>query len=159
MKRKLFIGNDWVAGKSGKHIDCIDPASGEVFDSVPAGGPADIDAAVSAARQAFDRGWKRTTGAERAKILRAISAGITANRERLAALETRDNGKPLPESFVDVDTIARIYEMYAGLAEGLDARGEEALDLPGDAIRSTVAYRPIGVVGMITPWNLSLIHI
>ena len=156
MKRKLFIGNDWVAGKSGKHIDCIDPASGEVFDSVPAGGPADIDAAVSAARQAFDRGWKRTTGAERAKILRAISAGITANRERLAALETRDNGKPLPESFIDVDTIAQIYEMYAGLAEGLDARGEEALDLPGDAIRSTVAYRPIGVVGMITPWNFPL---
>ena len=96
--------------------------------------PVEIDAAVIAARKAFDGGWKRTTGAERAKVLRAISAGITANRDRLAALETRDNGKPLPESFVDVDTIAQIYEMYAGLAEGLDARGEEALDLPGDAI-------------------------
>ena len=156
MERGHFIGNAWVAGQSGKRIDCIDPATAEIFDSVPAGGPVEIDAAVTAARKAFDGGWKRTTGAERAKVLRAISAGITANRDRLAALETRDNGKPLPESFVDVDTIAQIYEMYAGLAEGLDARGEEALDLPGDAIRSTVAYRPIGVVGMITPWNFPL---
>ncbi len=156
MERGHFIGNATVAGRSGERIACIDPASGEVFDSVPAGNAADVDAAVAAARSAFDAGWKRTTGAERAEILRAISERIMANRDRLAALETRDNGKPLPESLIDVDTIAQIYAMYAGLAEGLDARGEEVLDLPGEAMRSTVAYRPVGVVGMITPWNFPL---
>ncbi|MCB2093776.1 MAG: aldehyde dehydrogenase family protein [Rhodobacteraceae bacterium] len=156
MDRGLFIGSAFIAGRSGKRIQCIDPATGEPFDSVPAGNAADVDAAVSAARKAFDSGWKRTSGAERAKVLREISKGINANRDGLAALETRDNGKPLAESYIDVDTIAQIYEMYAGLAEGLDAKGEEAVDLPGEAMKSTVAYRPIGVVGMITPWNFPL---
>jgi betaine-aldehyde dehydrogenase len=156
MERGHFIGNAAAEGTSGRRIACIDPASGEAFDSVPAGTAADIDAAVTAARRAFDAGWKATTGAERAKILRAISERITANRDRLAALETRDNGKPLAEAYYDVDTIVQIYAMYAGLAEGLDARGEEALDVPGGAFRTTVAYRPIGVVGMITPWNFPL---
>lgn len=156
MKRKLFIGNAWVAGATGKYIDCIDPASGEVIDSVTAGGPADIDAAVTAARNAFEGGWKSTSGAERAKILWAIAAGITANRDPLAELETRDNGKPLPESYIDVDTIAQIFEMYAGMADALDERGEEKLDIPGEAMDSSVTWRPVGVVGMITPWNFPL---
>lgn len=156
MQSMHFIGNARVAGQSGKTIDCVDPATGEVFATIPAGGAAEIDAAVGAARKAFDGGWKATTGAERAKILRAIAKAITENRDKLAAIETRDNGKPLAEAYYDVDTIVQIYDMYAGLAEGLDARGEEALDVPGGAFRTTVSYRPIGVVGMITPWNFPL---
>jgi betaine-aldehyde dehydrogenase len=150
-----FINNDASAGTPGARIDCIDPSTGQVFDSVAAGTAADIDAAASAARAAFPA-WKNTTGAERAKHLRAISKGILAQRDTLAALETRDNGKPLAESYIDVDTIARIYDMYAGMAEDLDARGEEVVDLPKGAITATVAYRPVGVVGMITPWNFPL---
>lgn len=156
MSSAHFIANAWVAGASGRTIDCVDPATGEVFDRIAAGGAAEIDAAVAAARKAFEGGWKATTGAERAKILRAIAKAITENRDRLAAIETRDNGKPLAEAYYDVDTIVQIYDMYAGLAEGLDARGEEALDVPGGAFRTTVSYRPIGVVGMITPWNFPL---
>ena len=155
MSHGHFIGNDWRAGGSGKTIDCIDPATAERFDSIAAGNAEDIDAAVNAARRAFE-GWKATTGTERAGILRAISAAITANRDRLAEIETRDNGKPLPESFIDVDTIAQIFAMYADMAEELDARGEEAVNLPGGAMRTTVAYRPVGVIGMITPWNFPL---
>jgi len=151
-----FIGNAWVAGQSGRTIDCVDPSTGEIFDHLPAGGAAEIDAAVGAARRAFDGGWKATTGTERAGILRAIAKAITENRDRLAAIETRDNGKPLAEAYYDVDTIVQIYDMYAGLAEGLDARGEEAVDVPGGAFHTTVSYRPIGVVGMITPWNFPL---
>lgn len=156
MQSMHFIGNARVAGQSGKTIDCVDPATGEVFATIPAGGAAEVDAAVTAARRAFDGGWKATSGADRAKILRAIAKAITENRDKLAAIETRDNGKPLAEAYYDVDTIVQIYDMYAGLAEGLDARGEEALDVPGGAFRTTVSYRPIGVVGMITPWNFPL---
>lgn len=150
MARRHFIGNEWVQGHSGKRIDCIDPATEEVFDSVPAGNAADIDAAVKAARKAFEGGWKHTTGAERARILRRISEGIVVKRDQLAELETRDNGKPLPESYIDVDTIAQIYAMYAKLAEELDVAGEEVVHVPGEAMKTTVAYRPIGVIGMIT---------
>lgn len=155
MTRGHFIANAWQAGSAGKRIDCIDPATAEAFDSIAAGTAEDVDAAVNAARRAF-AGWKSTTGAERARILRAISAAIAADRDRLAAIETRDNGKPLPESFIDVDTIAQIFAMYADMAEELDARGEEPVDLPGGAMKTTVAYRPVGVVGMITPWNFPL---
>ncbi|WP_119462060.1 aldehyde dehydrogenase family protein [Rhodospirillaceae bacterium SYSU D60014] len=153
---KIYIGNEWLSAKSGKEIDCIDPASEEVFARIPAGSAEEIDQAVAAARAAFSGPWRETTGRERAVILRAIAEGIRQNREALAALETRDNGKPLPESFIDVDTIAQIFDMYAGMAEELDARGEEVLEVPGDAMRTTVAYRPIGVIGMITPWNFPL---
>ncbi len=155
MQSMHFIGNDWFAGTTGKTFDCVDPATGQVFATLPAGGAAEVDAAVTAARQAFE-GWKATTGTARARILRAIARAITANRDRLASLETRDNGKPLAEAYVDVDTIAQIYDMYAGLAEDMDGRGEEAVAVPGGAFRTTVAYRPIGVVGMITPWNFPL---
>lgn len=156
MEAVHFINNAWFAGQSGRSIDCIDPATGQVFERIAAGGAAEIDAAVAAARRAFDGGWKHTTGVERAKILRAISAGIRANRDKLGAIETRDNGKPLPESYIDVDTIAQIFDMYAALAEQLHKRGEEVLDLPGSAIKTSVTYRPVGVVAMITPWNFPL---
>lgn len=156
MKPAHFIGGAWVAGQSGKTIDCVDPSTEEVFDRVPAGAAAEVDAAVAAARKAFDGGWRQTTGAQRAAILRAVAKGIADNRERLAALETRDNGKPLAESYIDVDTIAAIFDMYAKLAEELDGRGEEEVPGAAAAFRTTVAYRPIGVVGMITPWNFPL---
>ncbi|MDR0808462.1 MAG: aldehyde dehydrogenase family protein [Gemmobacter sp.] len=155
MSRGHFIGNARHPGGSGKKIDCIDPATAMTFDSIAAGSAEDIDAAVCAARRAFTA-WKATTGAERARILRAISGAITANRDRLAEIETRDNGKPLPEAFIDVDTIAQIFAMYADMAEELDARGEEAVGPSGGAMKTTVAYRPVGVIGMITPWNFPL---
>ncbi|MBL0374329.1 aldehyde dehydrogenase family protein [Rhizobium sp. KVB221] len=156
MARGHFIGNVFRQGQSNTYLDCIDPATGEVFDSVAAGNAEDIDVAVKAARQAFEGGWRSTTGSQRGTILREIASSIVANRDRLAEIETRDNGKPLPESYIDVDTIAQIFEMYAGMAEDLDKKGEEVVELPGDAMKTTVAFRPIGVVGMITPWNFPL---
>lgn len=156
MARGHFIGNVFRQGQSNTHLDCIDPATGEIFDTIAAGNAEDIDIAVKAARQAFDGGWKSTTGSQRAVILREIARLIAVNRDRLAKIETRDNGKPLPESYIDVDTIAQIFEMYAGMAEDLDKKGEEIVDLPGDAMKTTVAFRPIGVVGMIAPWNFPL---
>lgn len=153
---RMYIGNDWLDAESSELIDCIDPASEQVFDTIPAAGAAEVDRAVTAARAAFTGPWRATTGKQRAAILRDIAEGIRGNREALAALETRDNGKPLPESYIDVDTIAQIFDMYSDMAEELDSRGEEPLSVPGDALRVTVAYRPIGVVGMITPWNFPL---
>lgn len=153
MPRKMLINNEWVSSGSGKSIACINPATEQEFESVPRGNGADVDAAVAAARKAFDSGWKDTTGAQRAALLRALAAGITARRDELAMQETLDNGKPLAESYFDVDTAVQIYEMYAEMAEELDKKGEEHIELPVDYLKAGVTYRPIGVIGMITPWN------
>jgi len=149
----MLINNEWVSSGSGKSIACINPATEQEFESVPRGNGADVDAAVAAARKAFDSGWKDTTGAQRAALLRALAAGITARRDELAMQETLDNGKPLAESYFDVDTAVQIYEMYAEMAEELDKKGEEHIELPVDYLKAGVTYRPIGVIGMITPWN------
>lgn len=153
MTRKMLINNKWVISKSGKSIACINPATEQEFESVPRGNGADVDAAVAAARKAFDTGWKDTSGAQRAALLRALATGITARRDELAMQETLDNGKPLAESYFDVDTAVQIYEMYAEMAEDLDKKGEENVELPVDYLKAGVTYRPIGVIGMITPWN------
>ena len=150
---KLLINNIWVASNSGATIACINPATEQKFGAVPKGNAQDVDAAVAAARAAFDGGWKGTTGAERAVLLRKLADGIIARRDELAKAETLDNGKPLAESFFDVDTAVQIYQMYAGLAEDLDKRGEESVELPVDYLKAGVTYHPIGVIGMITPWN------
>ena len=154
MARKLLINNNWADAGLGSTIACINPANEQEFDQIAAAGAEDVAAAVNAARAAFDGGWKKTTGTERAVLLRNFAQGVKNNRDKLAKYETLDNGKPLPESYFDVDTAIQIYEMYADMAEELDGgAGEEEVELPVDYLRSSVSYKGIGVIGMITPWN------
>lgn len=156
MQWKMLIGSDWVEAKSGETIDCINPATEEVFGQVPAGGRDEIARAASAAREAFEQGWGKSTGKERGAVLRGIAAGIRACKGELAKYETMDAGKPAAESDFAMDTAAEIYEMYAGMAEQLDARGQEDVAQPNDGLHTTVEYSPVGVVGMITPWNFPI---
>ncbi|MEM7122641.1 MAG: aldehyde dehydrogenase family protein [Pseudomonadota bacterium] len=149
----MLIENTWKGAATGRTIDCTNPADESVIASIPAANAEDVEQAVDAARRAFDGGWKQTDGKTRAAHLRRFAEGIKSRRDDLAQLETKDNGKPLPESYFDVDTATQIYEMYADLADQLDENGEEAVDLPDDFLRTTVAYRPVGAIGMITPWN------
>ena len=151
----MYIAGEWQQAASSDTLECIDPATGEVFDHIPDAGQADVDRAVRAASEAFV-GWRRMSGMDRAEILENIAHGIAARRHDLAKLETRDNGKPLAESFIDVDTIAAIFSMYAGMARDLDLRGEERIEGAGEAYRVSVSYQPVGVVGLITPWNFPL---
>lgn len=152
----MFVANEWVGAAGGRTIPCINPANEIEFDKVPAAGSEDVDAAVRAARAAFDGGWKRSNPAVRAELLRKFARNIRENRERLGELETMDNGKPLAEALYDVDTAAQIFEMYADLAEGFEGwRGTE-LKLPVDYLKTTVSYQPLGVVALITPWNFPI---
>ena len=151
MQWKMLIGADWVDAKSKETIDCVNPATEEVFGQVPAGGKEDVAKAAAAAREAFENGWGRTTGTERGRLLRGIAEGIRARKAELAKYETMDAGKPGPESDFAMDTAAQIYDMYAGLAEKLDVRGQQEVEQPNEGLRTTVEYSPVGVVGMITP--------
>lgn len=157
MQTELFINGAWVAPVQGGTLPVIDPATEEVFHHIPAATAADADAAVAAARAAFDRGpWPRLSGAERAVYLRAIAQGIRDRLPELARLEVRDNGKPLPEAEWDLGAAAGCFDFYAGLAEELD--GEvEAVALSDERFSSRVVREPVGVAVAIIPWNYPML--
>ncbi len=158
MRTRLFIDGRWVAPVRGGSFAVIDPATEAVIHQAPAGTAEDIDAAVAAARRAFDDGpWPRSSGAERGRVLKAIAEGIRSAAPGLARLEVLDNGKPLPEAEWDVGDAAGCFEFYAGLAEEMEAAGPEAIALPDARFTAKAVREPLGVAGAIIPWNYPLL--
>jgi acyl-CoA reductase-like NAD-dependent aldehyde dehydrogenase len=134
----LHIDGQWIPAASGDTFDVIDPATALPFHRVARGGPADIDRAVASARAAFDSGpWRRTTGAERADVLTRIADLIAARQDRLARIEARDNGKPLPEALWDIADTAGCFRYYADLARRRDTATEEEIALPAPEVTET----------------------
>ncbi|MEI2301489.1 aldehyde dehydrogenase family protein [Ensifer sp. MJa1] len=157
MQNKLFIDGQWIAPADGSMLPVIDPATEEVFHHIAAAGAAEAEAAVRAAREAFDNGpWPRLSGKERARYLRAMARGIRDRLPELARLETRDNGKPLPESEWDLADAAGCFEFYADLAEELDGEVEE-VKLADQRFVSKAVREPLGVAVAIVPWNYPLL--
>lgn len=158
MRDKLFIDGKWLAPAKGGTFDVVDPATEEVVHRAPAGTAQDIDAAVKAARRAFDDGpWPKLSGKERAAVLRRISDIILARKHDLARLEVIDNGKPMPEAVWDMEDTAGCFAFYAGLAEEMDDNPEEPIALAEPRFSSKVVREPIGVAGAIIPWNYPLL--
>lgn len=157
MKDKLYIDGQWVNAAQGQTLPVVNPATEEVFHHIPAATEADAEAAVQAARTAFDQGpWPRMRGAERAKVLRAMAAGIRARLPELARLEVMDNGKPLPEAEWDLADAAGCFDYYAGLAEELDGEVEH-IALADGRFTSKAVREPLGVAVAIVPWNYPLL--
>jgi len=155
---KLYIDGAFVAPRAGGHLEAINPATETSFARIAAGTAEDVDLAVRAARHAFDHGpWPQMAAADRAAALRRIAQGITDRLTEIAAVETRDNGKPLPESEWDVGDAAFVFSYYADLAESHEADGAQSIDLGDEAFSSTISTEPLGVVGAITPWNFPLL--
>src|SRR5436190_4447016 len=154
----LLIGGSWRAGSEGETWTHVRPATGEEIGSFAVASPADVDAAVKAARQAFDEGpWPRMRAGERTKILLRISAAIRANGEELAALLALDNSIPL--SFGSVyalssEVVADIFEHHAGWVDKLGGETLPAYQ-GGDHVTMTLR-EPVGVVGAVIPWNAPL---
>ena len=157
MEPKLFIDGRWCAGAGGGTIDVINPATERVFQQCAAGGAADIDTAVAAAKAAMEGAWRRTTGEDRAKLLRAIASAIEEKKQFLAEIEVMDNGKPLPEALGDIGDAAYCFNLYADYAEQLDVRQGEVIAVPDARFQSRVKYIPSGVAGLIVPWNYPLL--
>ncbi|MFT9256978.1 MAG: aldehyde dehydrogenase family protein [Acetobacter sp.] len=154
MQTELYINGQWVAPVLGGTLPVIDPATEQVFAQVAAGSAADIDRAVHAARAAFDHGpWPRMPGSERARYLRAFARAVRDRQDRLAALEVRDNGKPLPEADWDIADAAGCFDFYANLADELARTPQEPIELPDARFMSKAVREPLGVVGAIIPWN------
>ena len=152
---QLLVDGAWVDPRSGEHFDSLDPATGTVLASVAAGGAEDVDLAVAAARRAFDGGaWGTAVPErERAEKLFAIAALLRRDRDELARLETLDCGKPLEDAVWDVDEAAFMFEYYAGWATKITG------DIPpvGPEALSLIVKEPVGVCGLIVPWNYPLL--
>ncbi|URE38215.1 betaine aldehyde dehydrogenase [Musa troglodytarum] len=163
--RQLFIDGEWSEPLRGKRLPIINPATEESIGDIPAATVEDVELAVAAARRALTRSkgtdWARAPGAVRAKYLRAIAAKIIEKKSELALLESLDCGKPLDEAAWDmvhmVDDVAGCFEFYADLAEALDAKQRAPVSLPMQTFKCYILREPIGVVGLITPWNYPLL--
>jgi aldehyde dehydrogenase (NAD+) len=148
---RMLIGGEWVDAAAGDTFDSVDPFTGAPWATVPRAGPVDVDRAVRAARAAFDSGpWRRTTGAERARLMRRLAELIADNAERIAVVESTDNGKLIREMEGQLRGLADYYHYFAGAADKI--AGET---LPSDRPNYFIytLREPVGVVGAITPWN------
>jgi len=154
LRPQHYIDGRFVDAHATARIDVIDPATQEVIGAVADGDAADVDAAVAAARRAFDGGpWRDVTAQERGRILFRLAQVVRDQAAALAELETRDNGKPIAEAEADIADVATCFEYYGGLATKVHG---DVIPVPDDAL-SLALREPIGVAGQIIPWNYPLL--
>src|SRR5436853_4587976 len=152
---RLLIGGEWLEGS--KMFDTVNPATAEVLTQVAEASSDDVDRAVAAARQAFeDRGgaWRKLSASERGRLIWRLADLVEKNVDELAELETLDNGKPIFESRqVDMPMVVDVLRYYAGLATKIHG---ETVNTFETAFTYTLR-EPVGVVGLIIPWNFPLL--
>ncbi len=142
----LFIGGDFVAPRSGKYFDTINPAREEVLSSVALADGTDVDRAVKAARKAYTKVWSKLKASERGKYIYRIARILQERAREFAAIESLDGGKPIRESRdIDIPLAAAHFFYYAGWADKLEYA------FPGKR------PAPLGVAGQIIPWNFPLL--
>ncbi len=152
---RLLIDGQWVDGE--KKFDTINPGTGEVLTQIAEASSADLDVAVAAASQAFEDRcgpWRKLSASERGRLIWKLADLVEANIDELAELETLDNGKPIFESrYVDMPMVIDVLRYYAGLATKIHG---ETVNTFETAFTYTLR-EPVGVVGLIVPWNFPLL--
>ncbi|XAZ23402.1 aldehyde dehydrogenase family protein [Sinorhizobium sp. B11] len=152
----MLIDGRSVPAQSGETINRESPAHpGHIVGAIPKGSRADAEAAIAAARKAFDHGpWPKMTGGERARIMRRVADLIEANIEELATIEALEVGKAINQARDEMGFSASLWHYAAGHAQGLE--GETHNDMGANTL-GLVLREPAGVVGIITPWNFPLL--
>src|SRR6266853_5925250 len=152
---QLLIDGRWVHGA--KTFDTVNPATGEVLTQIAEGSGADVDRAVAAARRALedrDGPWRKMSASERGRLIWRLADLLEKNIDEFAELETLDNGKPIFESrYVDMPMVVDVLRYYAGLATKIHG---ETVNTFESAFTYTLR-EPVGVVGLIIPWNFPLL--
>ncbi|MED1066092.1 aldehyde dehydrogenase [Bacillus paralicheniformis] len=149
-----YINGRYFPSENGSTFDNINPATQEIIGSVAEGGKKEVDLAVAAARRALNGRWKNMTADERIRIIRKVGDIILERKDELARLETLDTGKPLSlSSNLDIPRAAFNFHFFADFMRGA---GTEAYQTDDLAINYAIR-RPVGVVGLINPWNLPLL--
>ncbi|MFF8830504.1 aldehyde dehydrogenase family protein [Streptomyces sp. NPDC015131] len=156
-QKTIHVGGEWRDAATGATREILDPADATTLAVVAEGGAEDTDAAIAAARAAFDEGpWPRTPVAERAALLRRVADLLQRDRESLGLLESRDAGKTLEEGRVDVDCVTDAFRYFADLVT--NESGGRVVDAGSPDVHSVVVHEPVGVCALITPWNYPLLQ-
>ena len=154
-KLRMYINGDWADPVSGDYFESFNPFTGKPWALVPRGGANDVDRAVGAAKQAFNSGeWPKLTPTARGHLLRRLGDLVAENAQHLAEMEVRDNGKLIAEMGMQLKYIPQWYYYFAGLADKI-----EGAVLPIDKADhfTYTTHEPLGVIGMIIPWNSPLL--
>jgi betaine-aldehyde dehydrogenase len=149
---KMVIGGGQVASASGETFDVVSPVDGKIIARVPKGAAEDVDRAVAAAQKAFDGEWHTWSQTRRGQTLARFAALIRDHAEELAQLESRNMGKPISSARWEIGAVANVMEYYGGAANKLMG---ETIPVSKPGFDFTLR-EPIGVVGLIVPWNFPL---
>jgi phenylacetaldehyde dehydrogenase len=159
--KKMLIGANWVDAVSGQRLDSHDPATGRVNGTIPRAAKADVDLAVKAAREAFDKGvWRNKTPDDRGRVLWRIAELIEANAQELIELESLDQGKPLYVAGAEIYGAAAQFRFFAGMCtkiEGETMQPSINYQPAGKRVIAHTLKEPLGVVAAIMPWNSPLV--
>ena len=152
---RMVIGGQAVDAADGQTFEIVNPATAKVIATAPLGGPADVDTAVIAARKAFDdpKGWSTWAAGKRGRTLAKLAALVKDHSEELAQLETRNTGKPISSARGEVVGASLVFDYYAGAANKIFG---ETIPVSKGGLDFTLR-EPIGVVGLIVPWNFPLL--
>jgi acyl-CoA reductase-like NAD-dependent aldehyde dehydrogenase len=152
---RMMIGGEQVEAADGQTFDVVNPATGSVIATAPLGGREDVDRAVAAARKAFDdpKGWATWAAGKRGRTLAKFAALVKQNSEELAQLETANGGKPITSSRGEVVGASLVFDYYAGAANKVFG---QTIPVSKPGIDMTLR-EPIGVVGLIIPWNFPIL--
>jgi 1-pyrroline dehydrogenase len=155
---RMFVGGEFVDAVSGETLPVVNPATGEVIAHVPRAGEEDVDRAVRAAQKAFDEVWFDTTPGERSAMLLKLADRIEEHAEELGRLEAENVGKPISMVMRDeMPVLVDHLRFFAGAARHLDGLSVgEYFKSEGTLYSSMLRREPIGVVGLIAPWNYPL---
>ena len=153
-QKHLLINNEWRPSSSGQTMEVINPATEEIIAAVAAADGRDVDAAVAAARAAFDGPWGTMSARERGRLVRKLADRLLERADDVSRLETLHNGKPISESRnIEIPAAAECFEYYAGWADKVMG---ETIPVKGNHLTYTLR-EPIGVVAAIVPWNFPLL--
>jgi aldehyde dehydrogenase (NAD+) len=154
IRRQLFINGEWRDAAGRKTIEVVNPATEDVIAEVASAEQADVDAAVAAARAAFDGPWSKLSARERGRIVWKIGEKLMEKADEIARLETLHNGKPIFESRqIEVPAAAECFQYFAGWADKIHG---ETIPVKGNFLTYTLR-EPVGVVAAIVPWNFPLL--
>ncbi len=153
---ELYVGGKWVGATEGERREIRCPADGSLVAEIDEAGPQDTAAAITAARTAFDDGpWPGTSALERGALLHRVADLLVRDKDLVARAESLDTGKRLVESEYDVDDVVGVFHHYGNVA------AEEAgrvVDTGRRDVVSRIVHEPVGVCGLITPWNYPLLQ-
>ncbi|AEG51640.1 Betaine-aldehyde dehydrogenase [Sphingobium chlorophenolicum L-1] len=146
----LYIGGEWVSPEANERFPAVNPFNQNEWATIAQAGASDVSAAVSAAREAFEQRWRGVPGVERARLMHRLADLIERDADRLALLESTDNGKVIRETGSQMRFCARVFRFFAGYADKIFGK---VIPVDRPDIFDYATMEPLGVIGVITAWN------